>query len=1022
MKGLANAEDWKPRLADLSGRSEETVTETTRQLSETGKWIFLSLALVPLGLGFLDFDLIDKAFGATPSDLARLTFVLSLAFTAAPMLVVAGFYVWWRGWKEAYGRDGKTFLFKRKFWSEHDEGHKNQSILALLTNQSTERTENRTRISPEPTAIEFRMVFRALLKSLQKHEKRLVIVIDNLDRLAEADAMQLWATIRSLFLGGEASIETDSGLRAPAIILPIDERAIERMFQVAHPDQAEVLAAAFIDKTFDITFHVNEPVMSDWRAYLNSKLLEAFGASATPVRVYWATKIAEEKLAKDNKDGKITPRKLIKLVNSTAALIAQWGDDIDFVAMIFYVLHRHAISRDVVAFVRNDWPSVAAAASDWRRQIVALHFGVAPAKAFQVLLHEPLRVAIGENDREEFEKLIQVQGAWAIMEEIVDNPPANAAGLAAEASFVANAALLIAITPQADEIRAKRVLHRLSSIWVEASDIGLMRADFAEFITSLSSSLTANTVVRFLTASVQKLGEAMSKSSVDETTTTAFLRAVEALEKVANGHDVSLPATPLTFDAKTLFAVLKDLPASHRRHVRTDKSTAEIGAALRDSLADENSSSNVPGALRALAVDETIGFKDKGKIDWDSVANAAGAIVQANSLDHHATGPAIDVLGLLHTANQTAKDLVASNFDQGRLKVLLDEADSQKETVSLADIAALMLLRGSDFAGPNGKTWDQVLQDQPDFVSNVDAALSWYHPDQRATVALNAKKNCSSFIPVIRGLAKLNVATEASADITAAYLLPNLQSLVKDLGDDLLNKCIADVSKREDFWPAIGKLKAGPTYDDTVQRLSKVEEVDRDRLIADIRARLEGADQGAWSSAVKQGSPPYALAQIYRADFGQTSPWDSLTPALTESRSDLLQTDRETRERWFALAALISKSARATMLRSLRDSLLAGNDVAELDSLIATGGEMLMEVGKFADEADKTARHVLLPLVRSELGRTVLQSQASFFESVVAKSEQETQYAIVETMDAVAEADYELGKRIAELKAALGLS
>src|SRR4029453_3928358 len=85
-QALINEDDWKPRLADLSGRSEETVTETSRHLSQTGKWIFLSLALVPLGLGFLDFDLIDKAFGQRPSTLARLIFGLSLAFTIAPAL------------------------------------------------------------------------------------------------------------------------------------------------------------------------------------------------------------------------------------------------------------------------------------------------------------------------------------------------------------------------------------------------------------------------------------------------------------------------------------------------------------------------------------------------------------------------------------------------------------------------------------------------------------------------------------------------------------------------------------------------------------------------------------------------------------------------------------------------------------------------------------------------------------------------------------------------------------------------
>lgn len=271
----------------MTGRAEQTQTETTRRLSDTGKWIFLSLALVPLGLGFLEFDLIDKAFGREPSHLGKLIFWLSLAFTIAPIIVVTGFYIWWRPWKKAFGRDRWKLPIRRTIWLEHDAAHEDQSILALLTNQSVERSENKTKISPDPTAIEFRAVFRDVLTALHGHKRRLVIVIDNLDRLAESDAMQLWATIRSLFLGGESSIQAQSGLPPPAIILPIDESAISRMFSIAHPNEADALAAAFIDKTFDIAFHVNEPVMSDWRAFLAEKLQEAFGALATPERIYW---------------------------------------------------------------------------------------------------------------------------------------------------------------------------------------------------------------------------------------------------------------------------------------------------------------------------------------------------------------------------------------------------------------------------------------------------------------------------------------------------------------------------------------------------------------------------------------------------------------------------------------------------------------------------------------------------------------------------------------------------------------
>ncbi len=1018
-QNFAKQDDWEQRLADLTGRSELTVTETTRRLSETGTWIFLSLALVPLGLAFLSFDLVNKAFGTSPTNLAQTMFWLSLMLTMAPLLVITFFYFLWRPWNDSFTKHGyKKFLFRKKFWLQHDEAHKDESILALLTNQSIERSQNKTKISPEPSAIEFRAVFRDLLKSLQKHDKHLVIVIDNLDRLAEADALQLWATIRSLFLGGKAPASAE---RPPAIILPIDESAITRMFKIAHPDEAEILASAFIDKTFDISFHVNEPVMSDWRDYLSGKLSEVFGLAMTPERIYWATRFVEIKSAEDKNDGKVTPRKLIKLVNSTAALATQWGEDIDFATTIYYVLHRREISADVVAFVKRN-PDFEASFPNWRRQIAALHFGVAPEKAFQVLLHEPLRSAIAANNYDEFNTLVEVAGAWAIVEEIVEQPPLDFAGSKPDADFVANAALLIAAAPRTEDYASKRALSRLSNIWLEASDLAGMRADYAEVVTCIAPFFEAAKAMPFFNESTRKLGSALSVSAIDEIATKAFIATIKKLEALTKDMGVSLPVTPLTLNAKDLLGVLAELPTSHLRHVQTDKTAGEIGNALIQTLAEENGSASVAGGVRALVVRDTIVFKDKGKIDWDSVANAAGAIIQGNALSHHATGPAIDVIGLLQSSNQTAKNFVVSLFDQGRLKALLDEADSNKEAVILADIAALMLLKGTDFAGPNGKTWEQVMEADMDFANNVDLALSWYCPSGRTMAALDATKTAPSFVCVIRSLVRKNLTVDASSHITPAYLLANLDSLTEQLGEEAFAKCIAKVSKRNDFWPALSNLKVGTAYEKAVKRLNMVKEVDKDQLMADVRTKLEGADKDTWSGVIRNGGALYNPAQMYSADFDRKPlSGDSLKVALTECRPDLLKSDNPIRERWFALAMLVTESARTTMFRSLRDSLLAGTDAKGLDNLIETGGEILMTAGRFADEPDKTARHIVLPLVSLESGRAALQSQMSFFAIVVAKSDEHTKTAIREALEAEADISEDEKESITNLKSALGL-
>jgi energy-coupling factor transporter ATP-binding protein EcfA2 len=1001
MHSLVKPAEWEPRLADLTGRSEETKTTTTRQLSTTGKWIFASLALVPIGLGFLDFDLLEKVFGGPTSDWHIVVFVLGFALTAAPFLVVSGFYLCWRPWAEVRSIFGfLTAIRSKPFWLEHDEAHKGESILALLTNQSIETAENKTRISPEPTAIEFRSVFRDILASLAHKRTRLVIVIDNLDRLPEADAMQLWGTIRSLFLGRDDQQENSTEMRPPAIILPIDESAIQRMFAADHVEDADELAAAFIDKTFDVAFHVNEPVMSDWRKFLESKLAEAFDGDLSQEAVYWTTRFVEECFNRPGEREKITPRKLVKLVNAMAALLSQWGDTINFVTVAFYVLRRSEVSGDIVEFLQTEH-DIEAVVDDWKRQVVALHFGVLPEKAFQVLLHEPLRSSIAELDKEEFNRLMQVEGAWPILEEIVAQPPLGAKGGKPETRFVANAALLISPAAVSGEIPAKRAMARLSRIWIEADDLGGLRSDLPNVIECLATELTGDLTDGFLSESMRKLGVAVNGATLDGKAEAVCSKAINSLSSIATNRGRRLPALQLGLSSEALFGFLGEMPSGQLRHIRTDKTAAEITSAIVSGFADQSVANAIPGAMRALTSGSTIALKDKGKIDWNAVANSAGEVLQNQALAHHAFMTAVDALGILHGLNERAAELVKLLFDQGRLTAFLNEADRTGKAELIGDIASLMLLHGFDFAGPNGKTWSAVLEEHKDILDRFDTNLSWYRPNERIMVALKARAKVPSFAPVIDALAKLEISKAGSKFITTSYALASLPSLSSIVGDELLDKLIMDIQARNDFWDCLRKISSDAVYLFVVNRLAVVDVVDKKLLLGEIRERLQSADQAAWDEAVSGGTKLFDVAQSHSAEFARKPlEGDSLKRALLEASSDLLSADQSMRKRWFVLANFVSRGSRTTMMKKIRDILLAGNEVTDLPGLLDAGGEDLLIMGKFTEEADKTARHIALPLLNDDAGPQVLLSKGSFFASICSGCEPETKEALVEALEA----------------------
>jgi energy-coupling factor transporter ATP-binding protein EcfA2 len=994
---LATEKDWSHRLSDLSGKSEETVTQTTRSLSTTGKWIVGSFGLVPLGLAFLDFDLVEKAFGTTFTWAAFAVFCLSLLLTIAPVVVATGFYLAWRPWRNV----GVKGPVNWSFWTKHKTAYEDQSIFALLTNQSVERSENKTKISPEPSAIEFRAVFRDVLIALKEHKERLIIVIDNLDRLAENDAMQLWATIRSLFIG-DAITENGVALAPPTIILPIDEGAIERMFALSHPDQAKVLAGSFMDKTFDITFHVNDPVMSDWRNYLTEKLKIAFADAATPDRIYWSTKIIEERLVRDGPSRKVTPRRLIKLINHIGALVKQWGDgSIDFLSMVFFALHRAEISENVTEFVKGEWASMDSAVLDWKRDIVALHFGVSPNKAYQALLREPLKLAILSNDKIEFETLLTIDGFAPVFESVIADPPAGSGNPGPSSSFVGNATLLISDSSQKDEIWARRSTTQLVTAWCDSGGLDSFRLDFAEIINALAPFAAASKD-RFVAASSQMLGISLPKSSLRDETIQSFSRALVALNQFAQNNGIGTPAVTVSLEPSSLFQLLPELTANLAPMIKSEKTSGEIMSGLVTDLGTEALAAKVPAAVRALTAPAIIQFKDKAKLDWGSLANAAFTVIQGNAIGFFGTGPAVDIIGLLHSKHADSKSLLVQLFDQGLLAARLNEADLAKDVNHLADITALMFVKGTDFAGPNGKAWDVVIAEHPTFIENVRKALFWYLWGNPTTYAHKASKTRPSLKPIIDKLLQLDIESQNPNGISAAYLFANIELLKKDAGQELFNKCLRDISSRDDFWTSLSSLEMGRTYDNAVETIAQLEEIDRSKLIEAVREKLKSASTEDWNQAIFEDVAPANLSRFYHVELGQSDELgDELKVALTEAAPSLLENVEAVLIRWFLFTKFITRNARATLFKNLRDAILAGNATNNISALVSVGGESFLSDGKFDEAPDKVTRHIVMPLIASEEGREVLRIQTDFFARMIKSSEGDTKASILEMLDTV---------------------
>jgi hypothetical protein len=184
------------------------------------------------------------------------------------------------------------------------------------------------------------------MKGAAKDGYKFVFVIDNLDRISEAEALQVWGTIKGFFLGPSDEGETSRPKYLPSIILPLDPKSILRMFTQEHGDDAPELTQAFMEKTFDVTFDLPAPVASDWQEYLARMARFAFGKGLRTTDVYWIATYLDEK--RRTEGVLVTPRVVNTFVNGVLAQYLQRSSPEISIPVVAYY---YALLRDAEDFV-----------------------------------------------------------------------------------------------------------------------------------------------------------------------------------------------------------------------------------------------------------------------------------------------------------------------------------------------------------------------------------------------------------------------------------------------------------------------------------------------------------------------------------------------------------------------------------------------------------------------------------------------------------------------------------------------
>ena len=305
------------------------------------------------------------------------------------------------------------------------KGEKITTLLGELFGKSKDITNHTTQRSPEPTTIEFQEYYQKLLElALADNNRKLVIVVDNLDRVEANTALEIWGTMRT-FIDVNSSISGSVDDRV-WIIVPYDPIAIKELWnknriEIKNDYQSYVntlelrgdkqeydLALAFKEKTFQIRYKVSQPLTSKWEKYLDEKLKEAITGQREKVRQNIFQIFRTVALPKY---GIPNPRAMKMFVNRIVAMAHHYPHNATLEEIALYVSYEIAkpeiLDQLASTDINNEERIKDLTTPEFKRALAAIYYGVPKNEADEVLYITGIRNAVDEGDAKNLKTLLE---------------------------------------------------------------------------------------------------------------------------------------------------------------------------------------------------------------------------------------------------------------------------------------------------------------------------------------------------------------------------------------------------------------------------------------------------------------------------------------------------------------------------------------------------------------------------------------------------------------------------------------
>ncbi len=264
----------------------------------------------------------------------------------------------------------------------------------------------------DPSTVSMKQFVNVVNNELDENEK-LVIVVDNLDRLPQKNVQDVWTTIQSCF--------NDNTLKFKKIkvMVPFDREHL-KMCQDGDGDKSYL--DDYIDKTFDMVFRVPYPVLDDWNEYFTKQWIKVFGECEEEES---RQELDMVRIIFDEFTEDISPRRINAFINAVRnlSLLDDRREIKNRYKAVFVCKKKEILADPLRAITKLDYlqplDRLFEYDNDFYKSMAALIYLIPLERGVEVAIFRTLRNALSSGDLNEVRKIATIPTFSSILEKIL---------------------------------------------------------------------------------------------------------------------------------------------------------------------------------------------------------------------------------------------------------------------------------------------------------------------------------------------------------------------------------------------------------------------------------------------------------------------------------------------------------------------------------------------------------------------------------------------------------------------------